>query len=140
MLEQPSFGLTSYQRLFEGDLSTLEQFCKFAQPQISPVFEEFRHQFKSEFDYRREAANLRLVWGKVSHRRPREAGGGGRFRVGWMIEAGGRGKEGGELLRRERRRCRGGEENSIETEDEAEVEEDRDGESTPRRGRGRRRR
>ncbi len=32
------------------------------QPQIVPVFEEFRLQFKSEFDYREEALNMLKVW------------------------------------------------------------------------------
>jgi aarF domain-containing kinase len=48
--------------LFEGDLATLESFCRLAQPQLVPVFEEFRLQFKSEFDYRQEARNMQQVW------------------------------------------------------------------------------
>ena len=46
------------QRLFGNDLDTLQAFCRLAQPQLAPVFEEFRLQFKTEFDYREEAQNM----------------------------------------------------------------------------------
>ena len=46
------------QRLFGNDLDTLQAFCRLAQPQLAPVFEEIRLQFKTEFDYREEAQNM----------------------------------------------------------------------------------
>ncbi|KAJ1476292.1 ABC1 family-domain-containing protein, partial [Baffinella frigidus] len=49
------------ERLFRGDLDTLEAFCKLAQPQIVPVFDEFRATFPFEFNYTREAHNLARV-------------------------------------------------------------------------------
>jgi hypothetical protein len=45
----------------QGDVSTLETFCRLAQPQIVPSFAEIRRQFANEFNYTCEAANLELV-------------------------------------------------------------------------------
>jgi len=57
------------ERLFRGDLDTLEAFCKLAQPQIVPVFDEFRATFPFEFNYTREAHNLARAAKDLNKRR-----------------------------------------------------------------------
>ncbi|KAI8825167.1 ABC1 family-domain-containing protein [Fimicolochytrium jonesii] len=47
--------------LFRTDFQTLHAFCKLAQPEFLPVFDEIEKQFMSELDFEREAANLAIV-------------------------------------------------------------------------------
>lgn len=53
-------------RIFEGDVGTLESFCRLAQPHIVPTFEEVRKQFGTEFNYTEEAINMELVGDAVN--------------------------------------------------------------------------
>jgi hypothetical protein len=47
--------------MFRHDLTTLKRFCALAQPQHLPALDEIERQFLTEFDYRKEADNLRAV-------------------------------------------------------------------------------
>jgi aarF domain-containing kinase len=47
--------------MFRHDLATLKRFCALAQPQHLPALDEIERQFLTEFDYRKEADNLRTV-------------------------------------------------------------------------------
>lgn len=49
---------------FRGDVRTILWFCKVAQPEHVKALEEIEKQFRTEFDYRLEAANL----ADVAHR------------------------------------------------------------------------
>ncbi|EQC27135.1 hypothetical protein SDRG_15036 [Saprolegnia diclina VS20] len=46
---------------FRNDIGTIKTFCKLAQPEQLPFLNEVEKQFMTEFDYRREAANLAEV-------------------------------------------------------------------------------
>lgn len=45
--------------LFRSDIATLKSFCQLAMPQHVPALEEIEKQFLTEFDYKREALNLK---------------------------------------------------------------------------------
>jgi aarF domain-containing kinase len=49
------------ERLLRGDVRTIRAFCEVAQPVHVPGIKEVEKQFPSEFNYRTEAENLRLV-------------------------------------------------------------------------------
>lgn len=49
------------EKLFRGDISTLRGFCKLAQPEQLPFFEEIERQFHTEFNYSKEALNLEEI-------------------------------------------------------------------------------
>jgi aarF domain-containing kinase len=49
------------ERLLRGDVRTITAFCEVAQPVHVPSLKEVEKQFATEFDYRAEAENLRLV-------------------------------------------------------------------------------
>mmetsp|Transcript_9192 Transcript_9192/g.27672 ORF Transcript_9192/g.27672 Transcript_9192/m.27672 type:complete len:530 (-) Transcript_9192:75-1664(-) len=46
---------------FRADIATSKRFAKLAQPQYIPFMEEVERQFRTEFDYRGEADNLRII-------------------------------------------------------------------------------
>jgi aarF domain-containing kinase len=45
---------------FKSDIHTLKSFCKLAMPQYVTSFDEIEKQFLTEFDYTREAENLKI--------------------------------------------------------------------------------
>jgi aarF domain-containing kinase len=49
------------ERHFRNDIRTIKSFCALAQPAHLPFLNEVEKQFMTEFDYRREAANLAQV-------------------------------------------------------------------------------
>jgi predicted unusual protein kinase regulating ubiquinone biosynthesis (AarF/ABC1/UbiB family) len=51
-------------RLFGLDFSTLKKFVQLAQPEHSPLFDEFEKAFQIEFDFRREGWALETI-GKI---------------------------------------------------------------------------
>eukprot|EP00055_Hartaetosiga_balthica_P011746 m.54574 g.54574 ORF g.54574 m.54574 type:complete len:598 (-) comp7721_c0_seq1:205-1998(-) len=51
----------SVERLFDGDMQTITDFCELAQPEQVPFLKEVRKQFLTEFDYVNEAHNLQQV-------------------------------------------------------------------------------
>jgi aarF domain-containing kinase len=50
------------EKSFRTDISTVKRFCKIAQPEQLPLFEEIEQQFMSEFDYTREGTNLQEMY------------------------------------------------------------------------------
>jgi len=50
------------ERVFRGDVRTCICFCRVAQPVHVPALEEIEKQFMTEFDYRREANQLKTVY------------------------------------------------------------------------------
>eukprot|EP01066_Platyproteum_vivax_P013805 Platyproteum_vivax@DN6233_c0_g1_i2.p1 len=53
------------ERQFRVDIQTLKKFCAIAQPAHLPFLKEIEKQFLTEFDYRKEAGNLRAVRDRV---------------------------------------------------------------------------
>ncbi|OQR82811.1 glycoside hydrolase [Achlya hypogyna] len=51
---------------FRNDIGTIKTFCKLAQPEQLPFLNEVEKQFMTEFDYRREAANLAEVRANIA--------------------------------------------------------------------------
>jgi aarF domain-containing kinase len=49
------------EQMFRSDLKTVKDFCRLAMPQHLPALDEIERQFVTEFDYRKEAANLNEV-------------------------------------------------------------------------------
>jgi len=49
------------ERLFTQDLETVQTFCRLLQPEFSPMLEEMSRQFKTEFDFVREAWGLQTI-------------------------------------------------------------------------------
>jgi predicted unusual protein kinase regulating ubiquinone biosynthesis (AarF/ABC1/UbiB family) len=46
---------------FRSDIATTKAFCQLAMPQHDPAFDEIEKQFCTEFDYRGEGNNLKLI-------------------------------------------------------------------------------
>jgi aarF domain-containing kinase len=49
------------EQMFRSDLKTVKDFCRLAMPQHLPALDEIERQFVTEFDYRKEGANLNEV-------------------------------------------------------------------------------
>lgn len=54
------------ERTFRADMSTVKTFCKLAQPEFLTFLDEIEKQFMTEFDYKREAENLRTAWANLA--------------------------------------------------------------------------
>lgn len=47
--------------MFRSDIKTMKDFCALAQPEHLVLLNEVEKQFLSEFDFREEAKNLKLI-------------------------------------------------------------------------------
>jgi aarF domain-containing kinase len=54
------------EQMFRSDLKTVKDFCSLAMPQHLPALDEIERQFVTEFDYRKEGANLNEVANNLS--------------------------------------------------------------------------
>jgi predicted unusual protein kinase regulating ubiquinone biosynthesis (AarF/ABC1/UbiB family) len=50
------FQYPEVEELFHEDLETVALFCRLLQPEMSPMMDEMARQFKTEFDFAREAS------------------------------------------------------------------------------------
>lgn len=60
--------------MFRSDIETLKDFCALAQPEHLVMLKEVEKQFLTEFDFREEAINLRLVRKNMRKAWPRHVG------------------------------------------------------------------
>lgn len=60
--------------MFRSDIETMKDFCALAQPEHLVMLKEVEKQFLTEFDFREEANNLRLVRDNMKKAWPRHVG------------------------------------------------------------------